>query len=152
MEEKKPQIEEKAQEYLIFSVDAIDFGVDITLVEEIIELQPVFSIPNSLEFCKGIINIRGTIVPVVDMRLKLGFPGKDYDDRACIIVVILGSEQIGMLVDKVQEVVSITEDKLSLPPLGINKGYTEKIACVDEQIKQILDVKAVFDISDPASS
>ena len=138
---------EQIQEYLVFTVDSIDCGVDIRLVEEIIELQPVFSIPNSLEFCIGIINIRGTIVPVIDMSLKLGFTGNNYDDRSCIIVVMLGTEQIGMMVNRVQEVVRISENDLCAPPLGAQKNYTENIACVDEKIKQILDIEAVFGIS-----
>ncbi|NLT13836.1 MAG: chemotaxis protein CheW, partial [Clostridiales bacterium] len=78
--------EDDIQEYLIFTIDAIDFGIDIGLVQEIIEIQPVSKIPNALDFCSGIINIRGTIVPVIDMRRKLGFQPIEYDDRACIIV------------------------------------------------------------------
>jgi purine-binding chemotaxis protein CheW len=142
---------DQPQEYLIFTVDSVDFGVDIRLVEEIIEVQPVFGIPNALGFCKGIINIRGTIVPVIDMRLKLGFPGTAYDERACIIVIMLGTEPVGMLVDKVQEVVCLSEDELCDPPLGVYKGFTEKIACVGDRINQILSMEAVFGISDAVS-
>lgn len=139
---------DQRQEYLIFTVDSVDFGVDIRLVEEIIEIQPVFGIPNALGFCKGIINIRGTIVPVIDMRLKLGFSGVAYDDRACIIVIMLGIEPVGMLVDKVQEVVCLSEKELCDPPLDVYKGYTEKLACVGDRINQILSMEAVFGVSD----
>ena len=79
------------REYLIFTVDSIEFGIDISLVQEIIEYQEASPIPNMLDFCSGIINIRGTIVPVIDMRRKLGFEPRVYDDRSCIIVITLCS-------------------------------------------------------------
>lgn len=142
--------EDDIQEYLIFCVDTIDFGIDIGLVQEIIEIQPVSKIPNALPFCSGIINIRGTIVPVLDMRRKLGFPSKDYDDRACIIVILIESELVGAIVDAVRDVIHISARDLAESP-ALNKGtgqpsYTTKIACIDGDIKQILDVSAVFGI------
>lgn len=143
--------EDDIQEYLIFSVDAIDFGIDIGLVQEIIEIQPVSPIPNALDFCSGIINIRGTIVPVLDMRRKLGFEPIVYDDRACIIVILLEAELVGAIVDSVQDVVHISAQELSESPAISGKGgekpyYTSKIACIEGSIKQILNVNAVFDI------
>jgi len=141
---------EDIQEYLIFTVDSIDFGIEIGLVQEIIKMQPISPIPNALPFCKGIINIRGTIVPIIDMRLKLGFEAADYNERTCIIVVKLGEELIGMIVDMVQDVVRIQEENLSeMPAVNTDmerKNYTAKIACIDGKIKQILNVDSVFDI------
>lgn len=143
--------EEDIQEYLIFTIDSIDFGIDIGLVQEIIEIQPVSKIPNALDFCSGIINIRGTIVPVIDMRRKLGFQPIEYDDRACIIVILLESELIGAIVDAVQDVIHIPVSELTESPVIDGKSadrrhYTSKIACIDGNIKQILDVATVFDI------
>lgn len=144
-------IEDDIQEYLIFTIDTIDFGIDIGLVQEIIEIQPVSKIPNALDFCSGIINIRGTIVPVLDMRRKLGFEPIEYDDRACIIVILLEEELIGAIVDAVQDVVHISAQDLSDSPAvngktGDQRHYTDKIACIDGKIKQILNVCAVFDV------
>lgn len=135
------------QEYLIFSVDSIDFGIDIGLVQEIIKIQPISAIPNALPFCRGIINIRGTVVPVIDMRLKLGFEAAEYNERTCIVVVKLDTtELIGVIVDMVQDVMRIGEDGLSeAPAAGQNQiRYTAQIACVGERIMQILDIDAVF--------
>jgi purine-binding chemotaxis protein CheW len=145
--------EEDIQQFLIFTVDTIDFGIDIGLVQEIIEIQPVSKIPNALDFCSGIINIRGTIVPVIDMRRKLGFEAAEYDDRACIIVIMLEAELVGAVVDAVQDVINIPVSELTDSPVVDGKGadrkhYTSKIACVDGNIKQILDVATVFDIED----
>jgi purine-binding chemotaxis protein CheW len=145
--------EDDIQEYLIFTIDSIDFGIDIGLVQEIIEIQPVSKIPNALDFCSGIINIRGTIVPVIDMRRKLGFQPIDYDDRACIIVILLESELVGAVVDAVQDVIHISTSELTDSPVvdgqSVNrKHYTSKIACIDGNIKQILDIATVFDINE----
>lgn len=145
--------EDDIQEYLIFTIDGIDFGIDIGLVQEIIEIQPVSKIPNALDFCSGIINIRGTIVPVIDMRRKLGFQPIEYDDRACIVVILLEAELVGAVVDAVQDVIHISGgDLMDAPAIdGQNadrKHYTSKIACIDGEIKQILDVATVFDIEE----
>lgn len=146
-------VEDDIQEYLIFTIDSIDFGIDIGLVQEIIEIQPVSRIPNALDFCSGIINIRGTIVPVIDMRRKLGFQPIEYDDRACIIVILLEAELVGAIVDAVQDVIHISggdlTDSPSIDAQSANlKHYTSKIACIDGEIKQILDVATVFDIEE----
>lgn len=138
------------KEYLIFTVNSIDFGIEIELVQEIIKLQPISPIPNALSFCKGIINIRGTIVPVVDMRIKLGFAEQEYCERTCIIVVKLDTEMIGIIVDMVQEVIRISSQELTDSPdvsRGENKNYTTKIISTDGGIKQILDVNSVFQIN-----
>jgi len=142
--------EEEIREYLIFTVDNIEFGIDIRLVQEIIEYQEASPIPNMLDFCRGIINIRGTIVPVIDMRRKLGFETREYDDRSCIIVIMLRSELVGMIVDSVQDVARIAPDQLSDSPVMLSKGdvkpYTAKIANINGKIKQIISVEAVFDV------
>ena len=142
--------EDDIQEYLIFTVDKIDFGIDIGLVQEIIEIQPASPIPNALDFCSGIINIRGTIVPVLDMRRKLGFEPVEYDERACVIVILLEAELVGAIVDSVQDVMHISVQDLLESP-NINGGgekafYTSKIANIDGKIRQILNVNAVFNI------
>lgn len=137
------------REYLIFSVNSIDFGVDISFVQEIIQMQPIFKIPNSIESCRGIINMRGTIVPVIDMRLKLGYEQVGYDDKTCIIVIDVESEQIGMIVDLVKDVIRIPAGELIVAPnMGseLGEGLVSDIATVDNVIKQILDVYSVFDI------
>jgi len=142
--------EDDIQEYLVFTVETIDFGIDIGLVQEIIEIQPVSPIPNALDFCSGIINIRGMIVPVLDMRRKLGFDRVEYDDRACIIVIVLEEELVGAIVDSVQDVIHLSaKDLLDSPAIsgsGEKAYYTSKIASIDGKIKQILNVNAVFDI------
>jgi len=147
-EQNTAAMEDDIREYLIFTVDKIDFGIDIGLVQEIIEIQPVTPIPNALDFCSGIINLRGTIVPVLDMRRKLGFEPAEYDDRACIIVIMLESELIGVIVDSVQDVVHVSaQELLDSPAIGGEQAYyTEKIAAVDGKIRQILNVNAVFNI------
>ena len=129
-------------EYLIFHVNDIDFGIGIGLVQEII--------PHAIASCKGIINMRGTIVPVIDMRIKLGFEPTDYNDKTCIIVIEVEGEQIGMIVDSVKDVLRINGEDISDAPTAIDErkksGLLSNVAVVNGEVKQILDVYAVFDI------
>ena len=140
------------KEYLIFAVDSIEFGIDIGKVIEIIKIQPFSAVPNALDFCRGIINLRGTIVPVVDMRIKLGFPEIEYNERTCIIVIMLGQELIGIVVDAVRDVIHLAEKELldanTFYDGGERRKYTSKIAVIDGKIKQILDAYSVFDIEE----
>ena len=143
--------EDDIREYLVFAVNSIDFGIDISLVQEIIQIQPIYKIPNSIKACRGIINMRGTIVPVIDMRLKLGYEAAEYNEKTCIVVISVQSDQIGMIVDMVKDVIRISPDELSsTPTIGSeikNSGLISNMATVDGEIKEILDVYSVFDIS-----
>lgn len=142
---------EEDVQYLIFTVNTTDFGIDISLVQEIIQIQRIFKIPHTIDCCKGIINMRGTIVPVIDMRLKLGYEAAEYSDKTCIIVIMVETELIGMIVDIVKDVIPIASgDLIATPSLGKeikNAEAVSKIATINGEIKQILDVYSVFEIS-----
>ncbi len=141
---------EDNHEYLIFNVNDIDFGLGIGLVQEIIQMQRIFAIPHAVASCKGIINMRGTIVPVIDMRIKLGFEPMDYNDKTCIIVIEVEGEQIGMIVDSVKDVLRINSEDISSAPTAIDdrkkSGLLSNVAVVNGEVKQILDVYTVFGI------
>ncbi len=159
MEEKKEATNKNAvvesQRFLFFSVDGTDYGIEIELVQEIIGIQEVSPIPSAKPFCKGVINIRGTIVPVLDMRLKMGMAAVVYDECACIIVVMIDGERIGVIVDKVQDVIQIRPESLQESPVkgdaSQKRCIASKIANVNGTIKQILDVNKLFDIEQGAS-
>ena len=141
---------DELKSFLIFSVNTVEFGIDIGMVKEINKLQPISTIPNAKPFCKGIINIRGTIVPVIDLSIKLGFEQDVYDERACIILVMLETEDVGVIVNRVQDVIKITDEQLLDYP-SINKAtgyqrYVSKVVTTDGKIRQILDVQSVFDL------
>ena len=102
--------------YLIFSIDKQYYGIDIKYVIEIIGIQPITEVPELPDYIRGVINLRGKIIPVMDVRLKFKKKEKEYDDRTCIIVVEIGSICIGLIIDTVVEVANIEENNISEPP------------------------------------
>lgn len=144
------EAEENAQKYLFFSLDTVEYGVEISLVQEIITMQPISPVPSTKDFCKGVINIRGSIVPVIDMRIKLGKQECEYTESACIIVLELGSERVGAIVEKVLEVVEIPASQLLDSPAKTEatgfRSVSSKIVSSSAGKRQILDLEKVFDI------
>jgi purine-binding chemotaxis protein CheW len=111
--------------YLSFHIGDERYALPISYVIEIIGVQTITEIPNQPLHIKGVINLRGKIIPVVDVRHRFGMEPKAYGDRTCIIVVDLQEVSIGMIVDEVAEVIDIPEDTVSSPP-KTNKGSKSK--------------------------
>jgi purine-binding chemotaxis protein CheW len=137
--------EENAQKdkFLTFHLASEDYGIEIEYVTEIIGIQKITEIPDMPEYVKGIINLRGKVIPVMDMRRRFHLPDRDYDDRTCIIVVDIGSAQTGLVVDEVREVADIPEGQIEPPPAtGRSDGhhYIKNIGKLNDEVKIILDV------------
>ena len=105
-----------AGRYLTFQLEDTTYGVELLNVIDIISIQAITSVPNVPNYVKGIINLRGKIIPVIDMRLKFGKPQADYDERTCIIVINIDRIQVGLIVDRVSEVISLSADSMSMLP------------------------------------
>lgn len=152
MDEKKSESPEQTgdKRYLFVMVDNTDYGIDLEIVQEIIVMQDISPIPSTKPFCRGVINIRGTIVPVIDLRIKMGLEPCDYDENACVVIVSFGGEKIGMIVEAVQDVLLIQPSQLQNSPAkntGDGKrNISSQIANIDGAVKQILNVNRVFDI------
>lgn len=102
---------------LTFVSDGKFFGFEITDVTDIIGLQPITRLPRTPNFVKGVINLRGKAVPVIDFRLRLGYPEEEYDHRSCIIVVEVASNQAGIICDRVSDVEEIASEQIAPSPL-----------------------------------
>jgi len=102
---------EREGKYLTFTLASEDYGIGILKIKEIIGMMPITSVPQTPSFVKGVVNLRGKVIPVVDLRLKFGMPAIDYTERTCIIVVEIsgqsGAIKIGIVVDAVSEVLNI---------------------------------------------
>lgn len=153
MEEEKngtPEERAESRRFLFVSVDNVDYGIDISIVQEIIVIQEISPLPGMRPFCKGVINIRGMIVPVIDLRVKIGLQSCSYDENACIVVVLLGGEQIGMIVESVREVIQILPSQLQDSPNRTEssgkRSVSSRIANINGAVKLILDIYKVFDI------
>lgn len=118
LEQELVENEEDTQKdkYLIFSIGKESYGIDIAYVIEIIGIEPITEVPELPDYVKGVINLRGKIIPVMDVRLKFKKEEKEYDDRTCIIVVEIGGISIGLIIDRVEEVANIKEADISPPP------------------------------------
>ena len=102
--------------YLTFRLDNEDYGIEIRYVTEIVGMQQITEVPDMPGFVKGVVNLRGQVIPVLDVRLRFHMQSRDYDERTCIIVVSIGGTQVGLVVDTVNEVRRIDEDQISPPP------------------------------------
>jgi len=102
--------------YLTFYMDEELYGMDIQHIIEIIGVQPITVVPEMPEYIRGITNLRGKIIPVMDARLRFRLEERDYDDRTCIIVLETGDVSMGMIVDAVSEVLELYSDDVDPPP------------------------------------
>ena len=141
---------------LAFAVKENRYGFDILKVQEIISVPRITRVPNASDYVKGIINLRGKIIPVIDIRARFGIENVPYDEKTCIIVVIAKRKEerfsVGVIVDTVLEVIDFSEDEVEVPPdfgediessmvLGIGKKS-------DEAMNILLDIEKVINLDD----
>ncbi len=138
------EMEEDTQKdrFLTFYLGKESYGLEITYVTEIIGLQAITQIPELPDYIKGIINLRGNIIPVMDVNLRFKKEPQDYNDRTCVVVIQIKDQSIGLIVDRVAEVLTIVEQDVVDPPQmnkGLNNRYIKKIGKVGNDVKLILD-------------
>ncbi|HWR39448.1 MAG TPA: chemotaxis protein CheW [Patescibacteria group bacterium] len=131
--------------YLTFSLGEEIYGIEIKFVTEIVVvgMQSVTTVPDLPEYVQGIINLRGKIIPVIDVRLRFKKPPCDYNDRTCIVIVDIRGIAVGLIVDTVQEVLSIADQDMVPPPQLNSNTYHQRfikaIGKVNNAVKLILD-------------
>lgn len=135
------QEDEQKDKYLTFNLGEEGYGIDISHVIEIIGIQSITHVPDVPAFIKGIINLRGTIIPVLDVRTRFKKEEVTYTDRTCIIVIQIDTTQIGLIVDKVAEVLAIPSEQIVAPPelTQHTNRYIKGIGKTDQDVKLILD-------------
>jgi purine-binding chemotaxis protein CheW len=145
------KVDERAGKYLTFLIGKEEFGVAVLKVREIMGIQEITAVPRTPSYLKGVMNLRGKIIPVVDLRLKFGMPSVEYTKRTCIIVVqVIGPSApllMGMVVDEVSEVVVIASaDIEDTPDFGssINTGYILGMAKIKGKVIILLDINEVL--------
>lgn len=135
--QKEPETRAMGGKYLIFTLADCSYGISILSVNEIIGLLDITPIPKSPRFLKGIVNLRGKVIPVVDLRLKLEMQEKHYDERTCIIIVNADerqNEQVGLIVDMVSEVFYVPDSNIE-PPFENNLNEAPNLMDGIAQIK-----------------
>jgi purine-binding chemotaxis protein CheW len=145
------RIADREGKYLTFSLDQEEYGIGILKVKEIIGMMRVTPVPQTPEFVKGVINLRGRVIPVIDLRLRFGMGKVDYTERTCIVVVEIDSDNgklhIGVVVDSVSEVLNIKgSDIEDTPAFGtaLNTDYILGMAKAGGSVKILLDIDKVL--------
>jgi purine-binding chemotaxis protein CheW len=143
--------EELAGKYLTFNLADEEYGIAILKVKEIIGMMPVTQVPRTPEFVKGVINLRGKVIPVTDLRLKFGLPEIDYTDRTCIIVIEINGQNgtilVGIVVDAVSEVLNVKPEEIEPSPTfgsKLNTSFILGLAKMEEGVKILLDIDEVL--------
>lgn len=132
--------------YLTFLLSGEEYGVDILKVREIIGMMEVTKVPQTPDFVEGVINLRGKVIPVIDLRSKFGLPRATYDERTCVIVVDVGM-MAGIIVDTVQEVRDIPADDVEPPPsigASVDTTFILGMGKVKDDVKILLDIDNVL--------
>ncbi len=133
--------------YLTFAIGNESYGIEVRYVTEIVGIQTITEIPELPEYVKGIINLRGKIIPVMDVRLRFKKEPKEYNDRTCVIVIDIKDLSIGLIVDTVSEVITIPEQDIVEPPQmnkGFNNRYIRNIGKVGNDVKLLLDCEMLL--------
>jgi purine-binding chemotaxis protein CheW len=134
--------------YLTFWTDGQLFGVPISDVVQIIGMQEITPIPDSPAYAKGVINLRGFIIPLIDVRLRFGKPEAEYNERTCIVVTSLEENYIGFIVDSVNEVATIDDDNISPPPKVVSSdrtnAYLTGVGKIGEKVVLLLDTNKIL--------
>jgi purine-binding chemotaxis protein CheW len=134
-------------EVLAFRLGAEEFGIDIHAVRELRGYSAVTRLANAPDYLKGVVNLRGLIVPIVDLRIKLGLGEASYTDFTVVIVLAIGCQQVGVVVDSVSDVVNLAATQIKpAPPSGPNfrHDYLTGIATVDERLLQLTDLSVLL--------
>jgi purine-binding chemotaxis protein CheW len=150
-QQKTEALTEKDGKYLTFSLSDEEYGIGILKIKEIIGMMPITSVPRTPTYVRGVINLRGKVIPVIDLRIRFCMEEKEYNDRTCIVVVEIESHGIemviGIVVDSVSEVLNIKSEEIEeTPEFGttLNTEYILGMATMEGGVKILLDIDAVL--------
>ena len=135
------------RQLVVFELAFEHFGVDIAAVESIIKMQPITSVPHAPEFVEGVINLRGSVLPVIDLRKRFNLAGEEITKNSRIVVVSMEGVKIGMIVDAVSEVLRVPEDAVEPPPpmvTSVDTSFITGIAKLGEKLVILLDLPRVL--------
>ncbi len=155
MDQAVKAMTDREGKYLTFVLNEEEYGIGILKIKEIIGMMPITTVPQTPDFVKGVINLRGKVIPIVDLRARFGMDTIDYTERTCIIVVEIegpaGMMMIGIVVDAVSEVLNIKGEHIEdTPTFGtkLNTDYILGMAKIEGGVKILLDIDQVLSAED----
>lgn len=131
-----------------FRLDNEDYAIAITKIQEIILMKPITRIPQVPDFIEGLINLRGSVIPIVNLRKRFGLAAREVDDETRTIVVNVHDKTVGCIVDAVTQVMRINRDQIQPPPLSVlavSHQYISGLARLEDRLLIILDIDRLFD-------
>ncbi len=137
-----------------FNIGTEEFGVDILKVQEINRMVEITKVPQAPHYVEGVINLRGKVIPIVDLRKRFSLELKEHDKNTRIVVVDIGGNIMGMIVDSVSEVLRLPANTIEPPPeivTGINSEYIKGVAKLDDRLLIFLDLSKVIDVNEMAA-
>jgi len=141
------------KEYLTFTLGNEEYGIDILKVQEIRRYEKVTHIVNAPEFIRGVINLRGVIVPIIDMRLKFNLGSAEFTPLTVVVILNVAGRVIGAIVDSVSDVVQLSADAIKPPPqfsAGLEVEFIEGLTSIDDRMVIIMDIEALMTGQDMA--
>lgn len=147
MLEKEGLVVEDGQQYVTFKLNDEEYAIDALKVQEIVELGSITTVPNLPEFFKGVINLRGTIIPVIDLKARFGMKNDGPVKHPCVIITEFSGGVMGLIVDSVSDVISIDEKGISNSPdfgPGVRTDFLKGMGRVNDRLILILDTERVF--------
>lgn len=141
--------------YLTFVLGSEVYGIDIQFVREIIGMQSITRVPDVPAYIKGVINLRGKVIPVMDVRTRFGMADRPYDERTCIVVILVGAWLVGLIVDTVSEVLDIPRADIEPPPEAFGQRQDHFIAGlgkVGDQVRMLIDAQKLLGGAVPSAT
>ena len=137
-----------------FNIGSEEFGVDILKVQEINRMVEITKVPQAPHYVEGVINLRGKVIPIIDLRKRFNLEMKEYDKNTRIVVVDINNNIMGMIVDAVSEVLRLPADTVEPPPelvTGVNSEYIKAVAKLEDRLLIFLDLSKVIDVEEMAA-
>lgn len=143
MEEENKKQDAELIQLVTFSIGDEEFGVDILKVQEIIRTMEITKVPKAPDFVEGVINLRGNVIPIIDLRKRFGLETREHDKHTRIIVIEINKTIVGFIVDSVSEVLRIPSDTVEPPPpvvAGIESDYISGVGKLEDRLLILLDL------------
>ncbi|MFA5384372.1 MAG: chemotaxis protein CheW [Eubacteriales bacterium] len=147
LEEDYDDEDTQEDKFLTFILSKEEYGIEIRYVTEIVGIQNITEVPDMPGFIKGVINLRGKVIPVMDVRLRFDIQERPYDDRTCIVVININEQAVGLIVDRVSEVLDIPKTEIELPPKirrSEKSNFIQGLGKVGDKVKILLNANKLL--------